>query len=300
MRLLIRTAPASGRAAPAASRTAQVSGRAAKPQPRAARRRRRRLIQAAVAAASLAVIFGAGSWMARTGRLTALSGFVQWQLARAVTPLGLKVENVSVEGRGRVPAAAILKALDLARGTPILAVDLSAAKARIEALPWVRSAAIERRLPATIFVRLTERQPLAFWQSHNKLALIDHDGKVIPDQTLSAFGALIVLVGEDAPQKGAALLDMLATEPALARQVTAAVRVGGRRWNLELDNGIQVALPETDPESAWHRLAGLERKDQLLQRDIRAVDLRLPDRLVVRVPPAPKPEKRRRQPGKAT
>ena len=75
---------------------------------------------------------------------------------------------------------------------------------------------------------------------------------------------------------------MLNQEPRLARQVISAVRVGKRRWNVEFRNGIQVRLPEADPHSAWRRLARLDARHQLLARDVRMIDMRLPDRLILR------------------
>jgi cell division protein FtsQ len=80
-------------------------------------------------------------------------------------------------------------------------------------------------------------------------------------------------------------LSILSSEPALRAQVTAAVRVQGRRWNVRLDNGIDVQLPETDTAAAWAELARLQRSYEVLQRDVVAIDLRLPDRLVVRTAP---------------
>jgi cell division protein FtsQ len=80
---------------------------------------------------------------------------------------------------------------------------------------------------------------------------------------------------------------MLASAPDLAGRVTAAVRVDDRRWNLRIDNAIDVLLPEQDPAAAWARLSELERTSKLLKRDIQTVDMRLPDRLVLRVRAAP-------------
>jgi cell division protein FtsQ len=67
--------------------------------------------------------------------------------------------------------------------------------------------------------------------------------------------------------------------------VKAAVRVGGRRWNLRLKSGADVQLPEDDTAAAWNRLAEYERSHQVLKREIRILDLRLPDRLIVRESP---------------
>ncbi len=214
---------------------------------------------------------------------------------------GLAVNDVVVQGRSRTSPDSILAALGAKRGTPILAIDPAAAKARLESIPWVRTASVERVLPGTLQVRIAEREPLAFWQRNGKLELVDRDGVVLPAQHVEEFGDLLVLVGDDAPKEGASLLDMLAAEPQLQNHVTAAVRVGGRRWNLHLDNGIDIELPEQNPIAAWHELARLDRTDGLLQRDIRRVDFRLPDRLVVQAAPPPaKPPAKKKNPGRST
>ena len=102
---------------------------------------------------------------------------------------------------------------------------------------------------------------------------------------LDRFRHLVTLVGDDAPKGAPELLALLATEPQLERRVTAAIRVGERRWNLQMDNGIDVRLPETDIGAAWTQLAQLERDQKVLGRDVVTIDLRLPDRFVIRVSP---------------
>lgn len=218
--------------------------------------------------------------------------------------LGLRVSDIEVEGRETTDSATIMTALGASRGTPILAVSPSRAKQQLEALPWVRSAAIERRLPGTLFVRLVERHPLAVWQHDGRQELIDRHGEVVPVSDLSHFARLPTVVGADAAKHAAELIEILAREPELAARVTAAVRVDERRWNLRVDNAIDVLLPEEDAAAAWAHLAALERSDRLLQRNLRTVDMRLPDRLVLRVsgPPAGDsgPPKKPHQAGKST
>jgi cell division protein FtsQ len=250
------------------------------------KRRLHRRIALATAVAALLGAVGGGSWyVAHAGYAEMALAASAARVARLGTSLGFTVENVSVAGRDRQDRQTILAALGVKRGAPILDLDLAAARARIEELPWVRRAEIERLLPDTLFVRLDERRPLALWQRQGKLSLVADDGAVLAGQKLDAYGSLIVLVGDDAPKLGAQFLAMLASEPALYPHVAAAVRVGGRRWNLRLDSGIDVALPEEDAEAAWHRLAALDRDESLLARNLLAVDLRLPDRLVLRLPP---------------
>ncbi len=262
---------------------------------RPASRARRGAILAGGIAAAITLLGAGGTWLAHAGYAAKAVSAADADVTRAGKVLGFAVESVSVVGREREDRQAILAALGVTRGTPILGIDLAAAKARLEALPWIRSASVERLLPDTLFVRLAERHPLALWQRQGKLSLIGDDGAVLAGENVDAYGSLVILVGDDAPKLGAGLLAMLASEPALYPHVTAAVHIAERRWNLRLDSGIEVALPEDDPARAWHRLAQLDREQSLLERNVLAVDMRLPDRLVLRLPAEPpkaSPEKR--------
>ena len=206
--------------------------------------------------------------------------------------LGLKLDAMTVEGRGMTAPDELLGAIDAERGAPILSIDVAEARAHIEALPWVKSAKVERRLPASLHIVLDERTPYALWQKAGRYTLVDRDGKSIVDVP-EADPALPLIVGPDAPVNAGALFETLAAEPELAARVRAAVRVGDRRWNIYLDafeGGIAVRLPEGDIAPAWSRLATLERDHKILERDLDYIDLRLADRLVVRVHKAAAPE----------
>lgn len=210
-------------------------------------------------------------------------------LGRASAALGLSVEEVLVEGRGRTAPERLLAAVGVERGDPILGFDPQAAKARIEALTWVRHATVERRLPSVIYLRIEERNPIALWQDEGRIAVIDETGASIAGARLEDFAGLTLVVGPDAPAHAAGLLRLLDSEPELRRRVVAAVRVGGRRWNLRFAGGTDVRLPETGAAEAWAQFARIEREHGVLQRDVDSIDLRLPDRLVVRTAPEADP-----------
>jgi cell division protein FtsQ len=220
------------------------------------------------------------------GQMLALSGAA-----------GLKVQEIFVEGRGETQAQDVLAVLNVKRGTPILGFDPSVAKAELEQLPWIKEASVERRLPDTILVRIVERRPMALWQSGGRLAVIDQDGDEIETAAPARFARLPMVVGDDAPEHAATLLALMALEPDLQKRVIAAVRVGNRRWNLRMDAGdgvaVDVQLPEVNPGAAWARLAELERANRLLDRSVSVIDMRFPDRLIVRavreVPPPQRP-----------
>lgn len=264
--------------------------RAPEQSPPVAQQRRRPFPAAAVAAvlgtATLIAGGGGAYWLWHDGTLARTGRAIVARVWTVGSQQGLALENVDVVGRQRQSTASILTALGVKRGMPMLEIDLAAAQARLQALPWVRRADVERQLPDTLFIHLTEREPFAFWQRNGSLSLIDRDGTVIPTDDLAQYGPRIVLVGDDAPAQAATLIDMLATEPSLARRVNAAVLYGSGRWTLRFDTGVEVALPGPEASVAWHRLAGLEAQEQILEHNIAAIDLRLPDRMVVRLAPA--------------
>jgi cell division protein FtsQ len=230
-------------------------------------------------------VTGGAAWVWQSGvigrQIDAATAAVERFAARG----GLVVRSVTVEGRDRTSSTRLLAALRTGRGEPILAFDPHDARRRVEALPWVRTARIERRLPDGIHVVLDEREALALWQrAPDDFAVIDRTGVAI-DVDTRPFAHLPVFVGAGAPAAAPALMAMLATEPDLVGRVRAATLVGGRRWTLQLDDiedGIDVRLPERRPLAAWRRLAELQHTGDLLARDIDMVDLRLPDRIVVR------------------
>ncbi len=257
----------------------------------ARRRRLRRAVLAAGLSLVLPLIVLAGLYgAARLGGQSLGADLLRdgkARLVRASALFGFRLKEVEVEGRDWTKVSEIMTALEAREGMPIFTVDLNRAQRRLEALPWVRSAVIERRLPGTIFVALSERRPLSLWQHGGKIVLIDRSGDVIHVKRLGRFAKLPLIVGADAPAHAAALIAMLSQEPALAARVSAAIRVGGRRWNLRLDNAIEVLLPERGAVSAWRELARIERSQKILERNIAVIDMRLPGRLVLRVNAAP-------------
>ena len=279
----------------AAGKAAKAAGRRRRPANAGRRRRETRVtrelaMRGAAGLAGLVVLAGVigligSGWAGR--KLDDLAD----GLGRASAALGLAVDEVFVEGRVRTRPEQLLAAVGVVRGDPIFELDPPLAKSRIEALPWVRRATVERRLPSVIYLRVEERHPMALWQADGRLTVIDESGAVIPGARPEDFAGLTLVVGPDAPTHAAQLLQLLAEEPELSRRVVAAVRVGGRRWNLRFHGGTDVRLPETGAAEAWAQFARIERQHGVLQRDVDSIDLRLPDRLVVRTAPDEDPPK---------
>lgn len=246
---------------------------------------RRLLLTASVMLLAGASLTGGSWWLWQSGWLGAAGDVSSRFVHRQLVSAGLEVREVFVTGRSETSKQQILNALAVRRGESIARFDPAAARERLLRLGWVKQAQVARRLPDTIIVRIEERQPLALWQQGGRHLLIDRDGEPITRKRLGRFASLPVVIGPDAPQHAAHLLDLLAREPVLFAQVEAAVRVGQRRWNLRMKSGVDVNLPERDSAAAWSRLARLSREHDILARDVAVIDLRLPDRLVVRLTP---------------
>jgi cell division protein FtsQ len=137
--------------------------------------------------------------------------------------------------------------------------------------------------PGRLRIEIKERKPFALWQKDARVSLIATDGTVLEPYVPQRFASLPLVVGQGAERESPDLLAMIARYPVIARQLHASVLVAERRWNLHLKSGVEVLLPESGPEQALRTLADLDREKSLLSRDIVAVDLRLADRVTVRL-----------------
>ena len=210
---------------------------------------------------------------------------LSYLVQQAAMTADLRLNEIFVRGRGRTPQKALLEILKAERGMPLTAIDIGKAREEIQRLPWEKTVEIERRLPHFLLVNLTERAPIAVWQNQGIYKPIDSDGQII-ETTVRKLNGLPLILGMEAPEKTPELLSFLAQEPELMRRVKAGIRIGKRRWNVildDLDDGITVRLPESDPASEWGRLARLNKTQRLLDRDISMIDLRQPDKLIVHV-----------------
>ena len=196
---------------------------------------------------------------------------------------GMTIEEVISEGRLRTDFDDIQDILVPLHGQNTLMVDIDQVAQTIEALPWVDEVAIKRLLPSKLYVSMREYRPYALWRRPSGTVLVSSTGEIINVTDLSAFMDLRVLSGEGAPERAAELFEALESDSRLARRVTGAQLVSGRRWNVFVDGKITVRLPEFEPAQAWQRLASIERSENVLSKVIQGIDLRLPERLILRL-----------------
>ena len=199
--------------------------------------------------------------------------------------VGLVVDEVLVNGRQNTTKSSLLEALNIKLGEPILSLNLNVIQSRIVALPWVKTARIQRQLPDKLLINLEERRPTGRWQRNGRLTLIDEDGVVIRKLNGALFQHLPIIIGDDAPAQVKQILPILKKEPELFGRVKALTFVGSRRWNVRVDDKIDIKLPEIQIDKAWSHLATIEKGHKVLNDDVIAVDMRIIDQFIIKLTP---------------
>lgn len=198
----------------------------------------------------------------------------------------LAVRRVEVSGAGITTRNQIAGALSDLVGTSSMRLDVKTLRREIEAVGRVKHADVQLGPGGVLRVALTERLPAILWRDGDGvLQVLDREGEAIAQAGPRAqHPELVVLLGDGAPDHVAEALDILRAAPALKPRLRALIRVGQRRWNVALDRGQKILLPEEYPARALARVMGLHfGEDELLDRDLSVIDMRIADRPVLRM-----------------
>lgn len=231
-------------------------------------------------------VLGLTVWAAEALWTSAYITKVREDTARSIVlktaKMGLRVENVLVEGRNFANKSSVARAVDIGRNEPLFALNLADIRDRLEADPWIESVTVRRQFPNTVKIDLTERTPLALLRRADKgLSLIDTDGKVITRHPDNRFSKLLIVSGEGAAKALPQLVTYLQAEPNLPEHITSVQYVGARRWNLFTSNDTRIQLPEDDVSLALARLSRYQSEDEVLDQPLKDIDLRQSDRIVL-------------------
>jgi cell division protein FtsQ len=232
----------------------------------------------------LSFVLASGAYGAvKGGHVGEITAAIKDAADSAANAAGMRIETVSLSGQRQVSREEIFAAAGVTDRSSLLFLDVADARARLEAIPWVAEATVRKFYPDRLQVTITEREPFALWQKNGKVQVIAADGTVLSNMIEPRLASLPFVVGPGAAAAARDFLAVLDAYPAIRDQVRASIFVAERRWNLRLKNGLDVRLPDTNVEAALDTLARLDKEKSLLSRDITAVDLRLADRVTVRV-----------------
>ena len=197
--------------------------------------------------------------------------------------LGLGVAVVTVSGTTHVSEPSILAIADIDASRSLPFFDVAEAKARLEANPLVKQASVRKLYPNQVVIDIVERTPYAVWQKGGDVSAIAADGAPIDEVTDAKYADLPFVVGEGANARAGEYVQLLDAMDELKPRVEAGVLVGQRRWNLRLKSGVDVKLPEDNPQAAIAQLLSLQRQSRILDKDMLALDFRTPGRVFVRL-----------------
>lgn len=196
---------------------------------------------------------------------------------------GFRITSVTINGRKQLTQDEVLAIGGVNGRSSLLFLDAASVRDSLKANPWIADATVLKLYPGALQINVTERQPFALWQENGKLSVIADDGAVLEPYVTRRFASLPLVVGKGAETRARDFLALVAKYPAVNSQLKAVIFVGERRWNLRFKDGLDIRLPETDVGNALAALVKYDREDKLFSRDITAIDMRLPDRLTVRL-----------------
>jgi len=201
----------------------------------------------------------------------------------AANAAGFRIVSVALAGQHHISREDVLAAAGVTDTTSLLFLDVEQTRERLKSNPWIADATVLKLYPGELQIGIREREAFALWQKDGRVSVIADDGTVLEPYVAPRLIELPLVVGRGAETRAKEFLALLDRYPDLRASVRATVLVGERRWNLRLKNGIDVRLPETDIAPALERLVALDKEKSLTTRDIVAIDLRLPDRVTVRL-----------------
>ncbi|WP_336294322.1 cell division protein FtsQ/DivIB [Bartonella sp. CB169] len=195
--------------------------------------------------------------------------------------IGFKVTDVHISGNKHLVKQEVLKNLGLDAAPSIFTFDVDRARSLLEKQAWVQSAHVKKIYPNLVRISIVERKPYAIWQHGGMMDIVDETGRVIVPFKGGDVRGLPLIVGQGAQSTAKMFIQTLSAYPQLYNYVCAYVRVGDRRWDLVLNNGVRVLLPENDTFERLSSFLETGKAQDLLSRDILSVDLRLSDRITV-------------------
>ncbi len=195
---------------------------------------------------------------------------------------GFVIKKIEFDGNEKVPEALLYKASGLRYKANIFRVSVEEVKRKLEQIAWVRSVEVRRKLPDRFYIRVIEREPIAILQSKYKLHLLDKYGTILEHDGIGNFGSLPILVGEGCANSAQHLLFVLNQFPKIRRQLVCATFIGKRRWDIKINRGLTVKLPERHLKYAFSILEEISDDNGFFKNDIQEIDLRMLDRVIVK------------------
>jgi cell division protein FtsQ len=236
-----------------------------------------------LAASALILVASAGYGVMEGGHIGTIIDGLKDARDMAANAAGFRIASIGFTGQQHISRDEILARAGVTGTSSLLFFDVAAARTHLMADPRIADATLLKLYPDRLQITIRERKAYALWQVDGHVSVVADDGSVLERYVSQPFLDLPLVVGKGAEKQAKSFLALMDDYPGLRASVRAYVLVAERRWNLRLKNGLDIKLPETDVASALDRLVTLDKEKQITTRDIVAIDLRQPDRVVVRM-----------------
>lgn len=223
-------------------------------------------------------------WIFRYNGDEKIINYVDKKTTEFFISLGLKIERVEIQGNKIVPTNLILNKIlsslgDVSKESLIL-INLDKLEDDVTSIGWIEGVQIRRKFPDTLIIKVIERTPKLIWQSNRKIWLADTEGNLLTDKMDKKYIHLPVIIGQDPVKDIPEFYTIINSSEKLSKLVNGASKVGGRRWDVALSNGIKVKLPEEKPINAWMKLEEIQSNQTLFSKKINYIDMRIEGELV--------------------
>jgi cell division protein FtsQ len=236
------------------------------------------------AAATLLILGGSAMFGAiKGGHLAEMTTALRDARDALANSAGFRIASITINGRKQLSQDEVLAIGGITGKRSLLFLNAEDVRDRLKTNSWIADATVLKLYPDKLAIDITERSAFALWQDEKHVSVIAEDGAVLEPFVARRFTSLPLVVGKGAETHAKDFLKVIGAYPRIRDELKAIVFVGERRWNLRLASGLDVRLPELGVTAALDRLSKLDQDEHLLSRDIVAIDLRLPDRITVRL-----------------
>jgi cell division protein FtsQ len=241
----------------------------------------RRGVGAVLALAFLGVSVAYG--VARGGHYEAFTAQYGTPADAFARSIGLGLDQVTITGSHGLTEERVLQVAGLSGKNSLLFLDIANVRERLREHSLVKDVRVRKLYPDQLLIEFVEREPFAVWQRDGQLVVVSVDGYPIQEFTEDHAQDMPFVVGPGANQRVAEYLKIVAAAGDLSSRIRAGVLVGERRWTIKMTNGLDVKLPESEPEVAIAQFAKLNREQRIMEKDLVSVDMRVPGRIYARL-----------------
>lgn len=240
------------------------------------RRNQRRIQAQRILAGASKVLLGAG---------VIIAALWIWQHTQSDSRFAVK--EIEITGAKHTPRAALASVTSAYTGTNLFKIDIARVQNDLRGLSWVSRIDIEKKLPDTLRINVTERTPVALVRNGQRIEYVDEHGVTFAELSPEVGDDDLPLIsnagGDELARAVAFVRSLRASDPLLYSRVSEVHPIAPRGFALfDRELGAIVYANAEDVSSKWRGLYSIARAEHLGRGAIEYADLRFADRIVLK------------------